>query len=169
MCRLLGLGVLALRRCSRAGARGGLGEGGMRAGVGKDCHRLRVTGKIAAHAQGIGDLRDEADVGQRGLRAEAPRPFPIPGKKALDAGHAFVDPVAIPRVLLLGRHLQLALQVLEDAQVVHRVHVAAHQIRQFEHPRAEFAARRQQARLWMARVEVVQDRQRLPEREVAID
>jgi hypothetical protein len=44
-------------------------------------------------------------------------PFPIQGKQALDAGHAFVDPVAIPRFLLLGRHLQLALQVLEDAQV----------------------------------------------------
>ncbi|MNT69588.1 hypothetical protein D3C72_2079160 [compost metagenome] len=82
-------------------------------------------------------------------------------QQTLDAGHAFIDPMPIPRILLFRRDLQHVLQVPQHAQVVDRMDIAADQRRQLEHTRALLRKLGDQARLGMVRVQVVDDRERL--------
>src|ERR1700682_2456218 len=75
-------------------------------------------------AMGVGDLGDEADVGEGGVHAEAEDARGAFLELGFERGETIHDPVALPLVALRLFDAQLLAEVFEDAQVVERMDVA---------------------------------------------
>ncbi len=90
------------------------------------------------------------------------------GEPALDDLEPGLDPVPVPAVLVVVGDLELALQIAQHAQVVERMDLARDVERERAHAGAAERIGRQQRRLGEGLVEVLDDRERLRQRRLAV-
>ncbi len=152
---------------SASGCRAGAASAnaGSEVARGVDGEQRRVRREIGRHAPRVGELRDEADVGERGSVAVAVAPRGgFARELRLQRREADLAPVPVPRVAGGLVDAERAGQVLQHAQVVERVDVAGDGERDGAHARALRRGPRQQARLGMRLLQPLDDRERLGER-----
>src|SRR5258706_795118 len=88
--------------------RRGLGEGRQRGARGLDAKESGIGGEVAAEAPGVGELRHEANVGQRRRGAEREPAAPRRARHLLQRAEAEADPVSGPAVGSLVALLEIA-------------------------------------------------------------
>src|SRR5216684_2494091 len=120
---------------------------------------LHVEAWIALRVE---HLRHQADIGEaRRIAMTELACLPVVGEAALDPVKAELDPVIEPGLDALLVLSQFVAQVAQHAQIVDRVDVARHGLRQAAHPRPASGMAGQQRRLRLDLVEVLDDGERL--------
>src|SRR5215470_1018788 len=110
-------------------------------------------------------VRRDADVGERRPIAMAePAGLRLAGKMRLDRPRALVEPVPDPLQPLRLVDLELVAEVVADPRHDQRVDVARRDLRQPPDARAGARLAREERRLGMGLVQVLEDRERLEER-----
>jgi hypothetical protein len=124
-----------------------------------------IVGRRLIETLRIEYLRHQAAVDQCRRIAER-KATHTPQLRQIDfeRGKPLFDPVAVPRILGFLRHLELVLEVLEHAQVVERMDLAGDFLSQAAHDGTLERILRQQRRLRMGFVEILDDRHRLNQR-----
>src|SRR5205823_3936269 len=127
-----------------------------------DAARARVLLDVDLVPDRIRHLGHEKDVRHRRRRAVAERA--ALRQRRFQAAEPLVDPVRVPAVARGIVRLQLARQIPQHAQVVQRVDVACHELGDGADARAGRRVLREQRRLGMGLVQVLDDRHRLEQR-----
>src|ERR1700694_3297306 len=87
----------------------------------------------------IGELRNEADIGERRLLSVTECAGPaVPGKLRLERREPELDPVSVPGVFRVLAHAERAGQILQHPQVVQRMDVARDGLGDSSHPGQSF-------------------------------
>src|ERR1700722_4915209 len=133
-------------------------EGGELEAGGVDRDDLGKLVKRDVEAPCIGDLRNEADVSKADLRAIGVRSRP---QQRLDRREADRDPMGVPGVDRLLVVLERVLEIEQRRRIVERMDVAGDRLGDRAHVRGRDRVRRQQRRLGMRLVEVLDDGERL--------
>ena len=145
----------------------GLNKSRVLARKGGDALYARPGRQRDVQARGVGHLRHQAAVGQRGCRADAPAV--MVGQPGFEGVETLGDPVGVPGVFLRLTQAQLMHQVFQNAQVVQRVDVAGDELGDVQHLAALRAVGGHKQRLGLNAIQMVDDGQRLRQPRRAID
>mmetsp|Transcript_21958 Transcript_21958/g.86125 ORF Transcript_21958/g.86125 Transcript_21958/m.86125 type:complete len:369 (-) Transcript_21958:4452-5558(-) len=134
----------------------GVGKGRQAQAMLVDAHYRREVVQRAVEALGVVDLGHEQAVGQARCVAEAEAARGR-GQTLLDDGQAGGDPMVVPAVHLLLRMAEVVLQIAQHAQIVQRMDVTADVLGQRPHLGPGDRILRQQRRLGLHLVQILED------------